>query len=63
LIKELIANVSYAEAAESISHIDSIDSPEEMSEWLKQVESELAKGDFSYRKAEIEKLKEKLQIN
>lgn len=35
----------------------------EMSEWLKQVESELAKGDFSYRKAEIEKLKEKLQIN
>lgn len=34
LIKELIANISFAEAAESISHIDAIESTEDMRQWL-----------------------------
>jgi phosphotransferase system enzyme I (PtsI) len=37
LIKEIIANISYAEAAESISHIDVIESMDEMLEWLKNL--------------------------
>jgi len=35
LIKEIIANVSVAEAAESISHIDAIESTEDMAQWIK----------------------------
>ncbi|MFW6245552.1 MAG: phosphoenolpyruvate--protein phosphotransferase [Fibrobacterota bacterium] len=34
IIKELIANISFAEAAESISHIDAIESTEDMRQWL-----------------------------
>ncbi len=41
LIKELIANVSFAEAAESISHIDAIESTEDMSQWLKGLNKRL----------------------
>jgi phosphotransferase system enzyme I (PtsI) len=37
LIKEIIANISFAEAAESISHIDVIESMDEMLEWLKNL--------------------------
>ena len=41
LIKELINNVSFAEAAESISHIDAIESTEDMSQWLKGLNKRL----------------------
>ena len=41
LIKELIANISFAEAAESISHIDAIESTEDMSQWLKGLNKRL----------------------
>jgi phosphotransferase system enzyme I (PtsI) len=41
LIKELIANISFAEAAESISHIDAIESTEDMSQWLKNLNRRL----------------------
>jgi phosphotransferase system enzyme I (PtsI) len=41
LIKELITNISYAEAAESISHIDAIESTEDMSQWLKNLNKRL----------------------
>lgn len=41
LIKELIANVSFAEAAESISHIDAIESTEDMAQWLKNLNKRL----------------------
>jgi hypothetical protein len=34
-----------------------------MMAWLKEAETNLQKGDLSYRKAEIKKLKEKLQRN
>ena len=35
----------------------------EMLKWLAEAEKDLAKGDFSYRKAEIKTLKQKLQEN
>jgi phosphotransferase system enzyme I (PtsI) len=41
LIKELINNISFAEAAESISHIDAIESTEDMSQWLKGLNKRL----------------------
>lgn len=41
LIKELVANVSFAEAAESISHIDAIESTEDMAQWLKGLNKRL----------------------
>ncbi|MGA2506892.1 MAG: phosphoenolpyruvate--protein phosphotransferase [Chitinispirillaceae bacterium] len=41
LIKEIISNISYVEAAESISHIDAIDSTEDMSRWLKNLNKRL----------------------
>lgn len=41
LIKEIIANISFAEAAESISHIDAIESTEDMDEWLKNLNKRL----------------------
>jgi len=41
LIKELIANISFAEAAESISHIEAIESTEDMSHWLKNLNKRL----------------------
>ncbi|NLD99236.1 MAG: phosphoenolpyruvate--protein phosphotransferase [Fibrobacter sp.] len=41
LIKELIANISFAEAAESISHIEAIESTEDMSYWLKNLNKRL----------------------
>jgi phosphotransferase system enzyme I (PtsI) len=37
LIKEIISHISYLEAAESISHIDAVDSTEDMSRWLKNL--------------------------
>ncbi|MDR0306497.1 MAG: phosphoenolpyruvate--protein phosphotransferase [Chitinispirillales bacterium] len=37
LIKEILANISFAEAAESISHIDAIESTEDMMQWLKNL--------------------------
>ena len=37
LIKEILSNISFAEAAESISHIDVIESTEEMMQWLKNL--------------------------
>lgn len=41
LIKELVNNISFAEAAESISHIDAIESTEDMSQWLKGLNKRL----------------------
>lgn len=41
LIKEIIANISFAEAAESISHIDAIESTEDMDGWLKNLNRRL----------------------
>jgi phosphotransferase system enzyme I (PtsI) len=41
LIKELIANISIAEAAESISHIDAIESTEDMAQWIKSLNKRL----------------------
>jgi phosphotransferase system enzyme I (PtsI) len=35
LLKELISKISFAEAAEGVAHIESLDSTEEMSKWLK----------------------------
>ena len=37
LIKEILSNISFAEAAESISHMDVIESTEDMTEWLKNL--------------------------
>jgi len=53
LIKEIIANISFAEAAESISHIDVIESMEEMLEWLKNLNLRLL-GDVLKRIPYIE---------
>jgi phosphotransferase system enzyme I (PtsI) len=41
LIKEILSNISFAEAAESISHIDVIESTEEMMQWLKNLNMRL----------------------
>ncbi|MDG5814495.1 phosphoenolpyruvate--protein phosphotransferase [Chitinispirillales bacterium ANBcel5] len=41
LIKELIANISLAEASESISHIDAIETTEAMTKWLKNINKRL----------------------
>jgi hypothetical protein len=41
LIKEIIANISFAEAAESTSHIDAIESTEDMAHWLKTLNKRL----------------------
>ena len=41
LIKELIANISFVEAAESISHIEAIESTEDMAYWLKSLNKRL----------------------
>jgi phosphotransferase system enzyme I (PtsI) len=35
ILKELISKISFAEVAEGVSHMDSLDSTEEMSKWLK----------------------------
>jgi phosphotransferase system enzyme I (PtsI) len=41
IIKEIISRVSFAEAAESVSHIDSLDSTEEVSKWIKGLHKRL----------------------
>ena len=41
LIKEIISHISYMEEAESISHIDAIDSSNDMSRWLKSLNKRL----------------------
>ena len=48
IIKELVANISYAEAAESISHLESIESPTELSNWLQSLNKRLL-GDVLVR--------------
>jgi phosphotransferase system enzyme I (PtsI) len=48
IIKELISRISFAEAAESVSHIDSFDSTEDVSRWLKNLNKRLV-GDFLER--------------
>jgi phosphotransferase system enzyme I (PtsI) len=48
IIKELISRISFAEAAESVSHIDSFDSTEDVSHWLKNLNKRLI-GDFLER--------------
>ncbi len=45
IIKELISRISFAEAAESVSHIDSFDTTEELSRWLKNLNKRML-GDF-----------------
>ena len=35
ILKELISKISFAEAAEGVAHMESLDSTEEMSKWLK----------------------------
>jgi phosphotransferase system enzyme I (PtsI) len=37
IIKELISRISYAEAAETVSHIDSLETTEDVSRWLKNL--------------------------
>jgi phosphoenolpyruvate-protein phosphotransferase (PTS system enzyme I) len=37
LIKELISKISFAEVAESVSHLESLDSTEEVGRWLKNL--------------------------
>jgi phosphotransferase system enzyme I (PtsI) len=37
LIKEILANISFAEAAEAVTHIEAIESTEEMAQWLKNL--------------------------
>ncbi len=41
IIKEIVSRVSFAEAAESVSHIDSLESTEEVSKWLKSLHKRL----------------------
>ena len=41
ILKELISHLSYVEASESISHIDAIDSTEDMSRWLRNLNKRL----------------------
>ncbi|NLG17922.1 MAG: phosphoenolpyruvate--protein phosphotransferase [Fibrobacter sp.] len=41
VIKEIIANISYAEASESTSHINAIESTEDMAHWLKTLNKRL----------------------
>jgi phosphoenolpyruvate-protein phosphotransferase (PTS system enzyme I) len=41
ILKELIANISYAEAAESISHMEAIESTTSLSQWLKNLNKRL----------------------
>ena len=41
ILKELIANISFAEAAESVSHIESIVSTPELAQWLKNLNKRL----------------------
>lgn len=41
VIKELIANISFAEAAESVSHLEAIDSTTELAQWLKNLNKRL----------------------
>jgi phosphotransferase system enzyme I (PtsI) len=41
LIKEIVSHISYLEAAESISHINAIDSTEDMSRWCKNLNRRL----------------------
>jgi len=45
IIKELISRISFAEAAESVSHLDSFDTTEELSRWLKNLNKRML-GDF-----------------
>lgn len=37
ILKELISRISFAEASESVSHVDSFDSTEDVSRWLKNL--------------------------
>ncbi|MDR0331772.1 MAG: phosphoenolpyruvate--protein phosphotransferase [Chitinispirillales bacterium] len=53
LIKEIISNISFAEAAESISHIDVIESMDDMLAWLKNLNARLL-GDLMKRIPYIE---------
>ncbi|MFP4163170.1 MAG: phosphoenolpyruvate--protein phosphotransferase [Chitinispirillaceae bacterium] len=48
LIKEIISNISFAEAQESISHIDAVDSTEDMRHWLVNLNRRLL-GDLPQR--------------
>ncbi len=41
IIKEIISHISYVEAAESILHLDGIDSTEDMSRWMKNLNKRL----------------------
>ena len=41
IIKEIISHLSYIEAAETISHIDAIESSDDMALWLKNVNKRL----------------------
>jgi len=45
VLKEIISKISFAEAAESVSHIDPMDSTEEVSKWLKTLNKRML-GDF-----------------
>ena len=54
LIKEIISHINYMEAAESISHIDAIDSTDDMSRWLKSLNKRLLGDVLSKLPAEVE---------
>ena len=41
ILKELISRISFAEAAEIVSHVDSLESTEEVSRWLKNLNKKL----------------------
>ena len=42
VIKELISNISFVEAAESVSHLSAIDSSEGINRWIKRVNKQMA---------------------
>ncbi|HUI91917.1 MAG TPA: phosphoenolpyruvate--protein phosphotransferase [Chitinivibrionales bacterium] len=48
ILKELISRISFAEAAESVSHVDSFDSTEDVAKWLKNLNKRLL-GDVMER--------------
>jgi len=46
ILKELISKISFAEAAEGVSHMESLDSTEEMSKWLKSFNKRIIGDSF-----------------
>ncbi len=41
VIKELISNISFAEASESVSHMEAIETPEDIVKWVKRINNRM----------------------